>query len=42
MHALRAALAPGLAGTGFAWADLAVLAAWTAAGALVARRLSWR
>jgi ABC-type multidrug transport system permease subunit len=43
VHALRAALDPGLAGgTGFAWADLGVLAAWTAAALLVTRRLSWR
>jgi len=42
VHALRAALDPGLGGTGFAWADLGVLAAWTAAALLVARRLSWR
>lgn len=42
VHALGAALEPGLPGTGFAWADLAVVAAWAVAGGLVARRLSWR
>lgn len=42
VHAFRAALEPGLGGTGFAWADLAVLLAWTAAAILVTRRVSWR
>lgn len=42
VHALRAALDPALSGTGFAWADLGVLAAWTTVAMLVARRLSWR
>jgi ABC-type multidrug transport system permease subunit len=38
VHALGAALA----GTGFAWTDLAVVAAWAAVGTMVARRLSLR
>jgi ABC-type multidrug transport system permease subunit len=40
-HALTAALEPGLAGAGFAGWDLAVVAAWTVAGAVVARRMTW-
>lgn len=41
VEALRAALGPGGPGAGFAWGHLAVVAAWTVAGALVASRMSW-
>jgi ABC-type multidrug transport system permease subunit len=40
--AMSEALAPTITGTGLAWGHLAVLLAWTAAGALVlARRFGW-
>ena len=42
VHALRVALDPALSGTGFAWADLGVLAVWTTVALLITRRLSWR
>jgi ABC-2 type transport system permease protein len=39
---LHHAYDPAVHGSGFVWSDLAVLAAWCAAGALVAlRRFSW-
>ena len=40
--AMSEALAPSITGTGLAWTHLAVLLAWTVAGALVlARRFGW-
>ena len=42
VHALAESLSAGSTGAGFAWGDLAVLAAWSVAGMLVARRMSWR
>lgn len=42
VHALDDALRSGAGSGGFAWRDLAVLALWTAGGALVARRMSWQ
>ena len=40
--AMSEALAPSITGTGLAWEHLAVLLAWTVAGALVlARRFGW-
>ncbi len=42
VRVLNQALLPGITGAGFAWSDLAVLAAWTAAGLLVARRMPWQ
>ena len=41
-HALLIAYNPHTAGSGFAWQDIAVVAAWGLAGLLVAlRRFSW-
>ncbi|TNH30263.1 hypothetical protein FHG89_08400 [Micromonospora orduensis] len=42
VHALAESLSAASTGAGFAWGDLAVLAAWSVAGMLVARRMSWR
>jgi ABC-type multidrug transport system permease subunit len=40
-RALQAALRPDSIGAGIAWGHLAVIAAWTVAGVLVASRMSW-
>lgn len=40
-QAMHTAFGPGTNGFGVAWLDLAVVIAWTAAGVLAARSLSW-